>query len=321
MSVRMHRSSDGMMRPCDAKTPESCRAVAPDGSPAKHYVFDSPQAGNQWNSLAIVYSSIPMSGRRSEPAIALLTAMSDLQNGGKPATAQELAVMLEAASVQQAGSHNSLGKTSRGDATDGQPASSAATTVAFTDEETDSMLDAAEASGTGSPKMDMMDLSAFASKLKTDGYSREMDEDYPYSVDGLEDKVLDMMMDDNYSLSDTVASTGSYVFGVSKNPEEEVTEAICAAYEKMVSLDSVLPLNARRDLRRIASKWAYAAKTNDVTLADKMNMTYSHVRKTLDEYSVIIDGLSPVINSRDRWTNRSWQAKQRAEMDVAAQSQ
>ena len=320
MSVRMHRSSDGLMRQCDAKTPESCRAVAPDGSPAKHYEFDSPQAGNQWNSLAIVYSSIPMSGRRSEPAIALLTAMSDLQNGGKPASAQELALLLEAASVQQAGSHNFLGKTQQGAPTDDQPAPPAAT-VAFTDEETDSMQQAAEASGTGSPKLDMMDLSAFASKLKTDGYSREMDEDYPYSVDGLEDKVLDMMMDENYSLSDTVASTGSYVFGVSKNPEEEVTEALCAAYEKMVSLDSVLPLNARRDLRRIASKWAYAAKTGNVTLADKMNMTYSHVRKTLDEYSIIIDGLSPVINSRDRWTNRSWQAKQRAKMDVAAQSQ
>lgn len=319
MSVRMHRSSDGMMRPCDAKTPESCRAVAPDGSPAKHYMFDSPQAANQWNSLAIVYSSIPLSGRRSEPAIALLTAMSDLQDGGKPASAQELAVMLEAASVQQAGSHNSLGKTPQCAPTNDRPASAA--TTAFTEEETDSMLEAAEASGTGSPKMDMMDLSAFASKLKTDGYSREMDEDYPYSVDGLEGKVLDMMMDDNYSLADTVASTGSYVFGLSKNPEEETTEAICAAYEKMVSLDSVLPLNARRDLRRIASKWAYAAKTDDVTLADKMNMTYSHVRKTLDEYSIIIDGLSPVINSRDRWTNKSWQAKQRAKMDVAAQSQ
>ena len=111
MSVRMHRSSDGMMRPCDAKTTDSCRAVAPDGSPAKHYMFDSPQAANQWNSLAVAYSSTPRAQRRSEPAIALLTAMSDLQNGGEAASAQEVARLLEAASVQQAGSHNFLGKT------------------------------------------------------------------------------------------------------------------------------------------------------------------------------------------------------------------
>lgn len=318
MSVRMHRSSDGMMRPCDAKTTDSCRAVAPDGSPAKHYMFDSPQAANQWNSLAVAYSSTPRAQRRSEPAIALLTAMSDLQNGGEAASAQEVARLLEAASVQQAGSHNFLGKTPLDSAGAGQPTAYAAT-AAFTEEETEAMLQAAGVSGTGSPKLDMMDLAAFASKLKTDGYSREMDDDYPYSVADLEDKVLDLMTDEDYSLSDTVASTGSYVFGVSKNPEEETTEAICSAYEKIVGLDSVLPLNARRDLRRIASKWAYAAKTEDVTLADKMNMTYSHVQKTLDEYSVIIDGLSPVINSRDRWTNRGWQAKQRAKMDVAAQ--
>lgn len=325
MSVRMHRSSDGMMRPCDAKTPESCKATGPDGSTAKHYMFDSPQAANQWNALSISYSMIPRSKRREPPAIELLTAMSSLQNGGPAATALEVARLQESVNASKAGTHNSLGKqppasTDAGDEptsdANADPDSSTADSI-LTEDEKDSIRQAAASSGTGSPRLDEVDLSTFASKLKTDGYSREMDEDYPYSIKDLPAKAKDMLLDENWDLAATVASTRSYAYGKTDSVDLEAEEAICDAYEQIVGLDAVLPLNARRDLRKIASKWALASKVGNVTLADRMNMTYSHIQKTLDEYSIIIDGLSPVINSRAGWTNKSWQAKQRSKMTIA----
>lgn len=292
----MHRSNDGLMRPCEAKTPESCKATGPDGQHAKHYMFDSLQSANQWNALSITYATIPRSERRREAALNLLTQMARLQDGAPSLPVGKLVKTQEAASSSHGGDHNSLSK--NGDAT--------ATPLEtqdglFSDEERQSMLDAAESSGTRSPKLDYVDLSTFAGKLKTDGYTDEEDADYPYHMADLPERAKDMLLDDNYNLAQTFASTKSYVEAYTDDPDTEAAEAICDAYEQLVGLDEVLPLNARRDLRRIADKWAFASSVDRLTAADRTNMAYGRMRRMLDEYSIIIDGLSPVINSRSSW--------------------
>lgn len=314
MSIQAHRSNDGRMEPCTEKSIAACEASAPDGSVAAHYRFDSMQAIDQWNRLALTYSCIPRPERRNGTVAQLLRQLISLQMG-HPAIPEAVVARLAAAVASP---------TQRED----EPMQYGLDLLTLGEKH--AIKEAAQRSNTGSPDLDRLDLTAIANKLKFGGYQRSSENTQRHPTDNSMAvfkarsyffKARNYFLKEHfmathlpalvYEITHEMAETRveTVYDGVrevqvqrSKPASKHDAEAVIfEAYEEVTGLD-ILPISARKDLRALARKWAnIAVRTYDWSKSRESPYPFSIA---MEEYALIIEGLSPVINNKYNWNPR-----------------
>ncbi|MBM6692488.1 hypothetical protein H6A71_05300 [Bifidobacterium pullorum subsp. saeculare] len=309
MSIQAHRSNDGRMEPCTEKSIAACEASAPDGSVAAHYRFDSMQAIDQWNRLALTYSCIPRPERRNGTVAQLLRQLISLQMG-HPAIPEAVVARLAAAVASP---------TQRED----EPMQYGLDLLTLGEKH--AIKEAAQRSNTGSPDLDRLDLTAIANKLKFGGYQRSSENTQRHSTDNSmavskaksyflkEDFMATLTLDalvyeiTHHEMAETKVETvydGVLEVQVQRSKpasKHDAEAVIFEAYEEVTGLD-ILPISARKDLRALAQKWAnIVVRTYDWSKSLEPLYPFSIA---MEEYALIIEGLSPVINNKYNWNPR-----------------